>query len=329
MLRFAIYSLTGLIVSGLVVVTALFLATAGDNRVAATVVDDPNLAAFEINGIRLHGEHSGARGAPVIIALHGGPGGDYAGLLPLRALEDRFQVVFYDQRGAGLSERVPADALSLDQYLQELDTIAARFSPDAPVILIGHSWGAMLASAYLAAYPDRVDRAVLMEPGYLNSADFAVWQAQADQIMSGFNFLRSSVWNGFRAAHVDGPDAAASRDFLIGEMVRGFADHADNPYTCPDKSWAQPAWRFGALASDTARNMPAFELNRLVAEPVATAPVLLIAGACNSWIGQDLQRRNLAYFANATVRVIPDAGHAMLTDNPTATLAEIRAFLDE
>ena len=166
----------------------------------------------------------------------------------------------------------------------------------------------MLASAYLAAHPDRVDRAILTEPGYLNAADFAAWQARADQIMTGFGFLRSSVWNGFRAAHVDGPDEAAARDFLIGEMVGVFADHTHNPYTCAGQNWNQPAWRFGALASDTARNIPAAELGRLVAIPPAAHPVLPMAGACNTWIGAELQARNRAYFADARLRVIPDAG---------------------
>ena len=37
------------------------------------------------------------------------------------------------------------------------------------VNLVGHSWGAMLASAYLGQYPEKVDHAVLAEPGFLTS----------------------------------------------------------------------------------------------------------------------------------------------------------------
>src|SRR5688572_29141984 len=76
------------------------------NLVPKTVVDDPTLPAIAINGTRLHSEAFGEPTDPIIVVLHGGPGSDYRGLLPLRALaEDGYRVVFWDQRGAGLSQR--------------------------------------------------------------------------------------------------------------------------------------------------------------------------------------------------------------------------------
>ena len=44
--------------------------------VAPTVDDDHSLPALDINGTRLHVESVGPAGAPVILFLHGGPGGD-------------------------------------------------------------------------------------------------------------------------------------------------------------------------------------------------------------------------------------------------------------
>ncbi len=167
-----------------------------------------------------------------------------------------------------------------------------------------------------------------MEPGYLNAAGFVAWNARADGIMSGIGFLQASIWNGFRAAHVSGPDAAASDDFLIGEMAAGFANHPDNPYHCPDQPFSMPSWRFGATASKAARGFTEAELGRLVATRPAGAPVLLVAGACNSWIGEERQRAHLPMFAGARLAVIPESGHAMLTYNPAATLANIRRFLE-
>ncbi len=136
---------------------ALFVATSGEHAVPSTVVDDATLPAIEINGLRLHAEVQGPPDAPVTIVLHGGPGGDYVGLLPLKALADKHRVVFYDQRGAGLSQRVPAETLMLDTYIQELAGVIAHYSPNRSVTLIGHSWGAMLASAYMAPIPSRLN----------------------------------------------------------------------------------------------------------------------------------------------------------------------------
>ena len=76
------------------------------NLVPRTVTEDPTLPQIPINGTRLHAEAFGDPAAPTVIALHGGPGGDYRGMLDLRALaDDGYHVVFWDNRGAGLSQR--------------------------------------------------------------------------------------------------------------------------------------------------------------------------------------------------------------------------------
>src|SRR5262245_60802661 len=75
------------------------------NLVPRTVTEDPTLSQIEINGAHLHAEAFGDPNAPTVIVLHGGPGSDYRCLLPLQALAgDGYRVVFWDQRGAGLSE---------------------------------------------------------------------------------------------------------------------------------------------------------------------------------------------------------------------------------
>ena len=122
------------------VVGTLFVATRGDYPVAALVTEDDTLPSQEIAGVRLHMRTlDGPPSAQSIVVLHGGAGGDFRSLLGLSALSDTHRVVFYDQRGAGLSERVPAEDLTLGGYLEELDAIIARTSPDRPVVLIGHS----------------------------------------------------------------------------------------------------------------------------------------------------------------------------------------------
>ena len=150
---------------------SLYVGTRGDYPVARLVTDDPTLPSETIAGVQLHMRvHEGPADAPAIIVLHGGPGGDFRSLTALARFSDEFTVVFYDQRGAGLSERVPAEMLTLDGYLAELNAIVDAVSPDAPPILIGHSWGAMLATAYLGQNPGGAQAAVLIEPGYLDGA---------------------------------------------------------------------------------------------------------------------------------------------------------------
>lgn len=308
---------------------ALFVATRGDYPVAALVTDDDTLPSQEIAGVRLHMRiDEGPPDARTIVVLHGGAGGDFRSLLALRALADTHRVVFYDQRGAGLSERVPAEQLTLDGYLAELNEVIALTSPHSPVVLISHSWGAMLAVAYLGEHPNRVARAILIEPGYLDAEGTLAWEDRAAGYMSGARYLWQAILNGFRAAHVTRPDAQASNDFLIGRMVEVFANHPDNPYHCGD-GYTAPTWRFGALASAEWRDAPDNHLDRIARGTRYPGPVLFLAGGCNDWTGAPLQSRHAALFADARLEIVPEAGHDVIWENPGAALPVIRAFLDD
>ena len=83
----------GKIVLGLIaVLVALFglgyVLTIGDYTVPETVAQDPSLPHTTIDGYTYHGETYGDPANPVVINLHGGPGGDYRSNLALQALAD-------------------------------------------------------------------------------------------------------------------------------------------------------------------------------------------------------------------------------------------------
>lgn len=328
-MSYVFIGLGAVVALAVMMIAGLWLATRGDYTVPATVTDNADLPAREILGIRLHAEGFGPETGPVAIVLHGGPGGDFRSLLPLAALaEDGFRVQFYDQRGAGLSERVPDTALTLAGHLAELDAFASAVSPDAPVILIGHSWGAMLASAYLGKHPGRVAKAVLIEPGFLSAREADAFLARMNGMTRSPAILWTMLVSGFRAQHVTGGDAEASRDFLYGQVVQAFASHRDNPYHCPGQTFDSPAWRFGARASRAVLAQASrADLDSLGAVSGFAGPVLLMSGGCNDWIGAPLQKQHVGLFADARHTEIPDAGHDVIDDQPAAALAAIRGFL--
>ena len=300
--------------------------THASRDVPATVADDPDLPRVEVNGTMFHAEVHGDDTDPVVVVLHGGPGGDYRSLLVLIDLADHHRVVFFDQRGAGLSARVPVGELTAATALADLDAIVDHYSPDAPVTLVGHSWGATLAAGYLRHRPDRVSAAVLAEPGYLDPTEYEAWRERYDQLMSGWSYTRLAVAAGFAAQRVNGPDEQASGDYLVGRRILpAFVNHPDNPYHRPDRPYDAPSWRWGRVAGDVLSG-------ETFADTVGSGapyrgPVLFLAGACNTWIGESLQTRHAEAYPNASVVVIPDAGHDMFWDNPTDSVTAIRRFL--
>jgi len=92
---------------------------------------------------------------PLIINLHGGPGG-YSGIdikLMGPALEDEFLVAYLDQRGCGKSRDCrDTSMLTVDQYVIDLDlvidSLQIRYAKEK-VHLMGTSWGGMYGFLYL------------------------------------------------------------------------------------------------------------------------------------------------------------------------------------
>jgi proline iminopeptidase len=135
----------------------------------------PSESRIPVGRASLYGRAIG-QGQPVIV-LHGGPDFDHGYLLPdLDRLEDGFHLVYYDQRGRGRSaENVRPEDVTLRSDLDDLDRVRQHFRLDA-ALLLGHSWGAVLALEYALRYPTRVAHLILMNPAPASAADVAVFR---------------------------------------------------------------------------------------------------------------------------------------------------------
>ena len=77
------------------------------------------------------------------------------------------RVFALDHRGHGLSQGQRGHAERLTVLLDDLDRViteARAGAPQLPLVLVGHSWGGLLAIAYALEHPDRVDRLVVSAP---------------------------------------------------------------------------------------------------------------------------------------------------------------------
>lgn len=323
---FAVLLTLGLLGLGLLVtVMGLLAATRTPPEVPRTVLDDAARPRLRGAGVTLHGRVLGPQGAPLVIALHGGPGSDHRSLQGLEALTDSHRVLVFDQRGAGLSERVAAERLGIEAHLADLDQLITDHAQGAPVALLGHSMGAALAVAYLGYRPERIARAVLIEPGFLDPAGYEAFEARRRRLARSPRVIWAGIVAGFRARGVTG-DPHAARDSILGAAVHAFANHPRNPYHCGE-GYTAPSWRFGGLASDTFWADVTPTLDAIAAGLGYQGPVLFMAGACNSWIGPELQRAHAARFADARLETVPNAGHDVIWDQPAEALRRIRAFL--
>ncbi|WP_354191499.1 alpha/beta hydrolase [Arthrobacter sp. UYCu712] len=105
---------------------------------------------------------------PAVVILHGLAGSGREFLPSAHALSGR-KVVLVDQRGHGLSTRLPLDT-SREAFVRDVVAVIDR-EASSPVHLVGHSMGAHTAMIAAAAHPDLVWTLVLLECGERSGSD--------------------------------------------------------------------------------------------------------------------------------------------------------------
>lgn len=98
---------------------------------------------------------------PVLVCHPGGPGYSSRYFADMTGLGEHFTLVMVNPRGSEGSDP-PEDvrAYRIEDYVSDLDELREDLGLER-MLLLGHSHGGVVASAYAAAHPDRVERLVL------------------------------------------------------------------------------------------------------------------------------------------------------------------------
>ena len=132
------------------------------------------MAEVVANGVRLHVQRLGAApGRPTVVFVHGLVMDNLSSwyFTVAGALSARAEVILYDLRGHGRSER-PAQGYGLADMVADLDALLDALDVGGPVILVGNSFGGLLALVYAIARGDRVAGLVLVD-AHLGDEGFA------------------------------------------------------------------------------------------------------------------------------------------------------------
>jgi proline iminopeptidase len=116
------------------------------------------------NGVSIYYRTLGS-GVPLLL-LHGGPGADHSDFLPaLQPLSRCCQLVLIDERGSGRSERLKdPKGYTLSGMVKDIECVRQHLKL-AQLVVLGHSFGGILAQAYAARHPNRILGLVLAGTG--------------------------------------------------------------------------------------------------------------------------------------------------------------------
>jgi len=123
---------------------------------------EPGVRLFvDIEGPGLVPQGASMHEKPTLLLLHGGPGYDHSGFKPaFSRLADIAQIVYYDHRGHGRSDRRPRDEWTLDTFADDVVRLCDALGITRPIVL-GQSFGGFVAQRYIARHPTHASRVVL------------------------------------------------------------------------------------------------------------------------------------------------------------------------
>ncbi len=235
-------------------------------------------------------------GAPVVCvhgaASHAGRFRELAAGLP------GHHVVAVDLRGHGRSTwQAPWTA---ETHLADLLETADSLGIGAAT-WVGHSFGGRLVAALAARSPDRVERAVLLDPAMQIEPEVATERAEGLRADVSF----ASPDEAIDARLGDGTLHTTPRSTLEEEA----AAHLEQG---DDGRWR---WRYSPASLIAAWSEMASP-----APPWPGCPTLVVVGA-RSWIANDVPR--LPHISTVSV----PGGHTVLWDDPVETIDAVAAFL--
>lgn len=134
----------------------------------ATLANAQTSKEITVFGQKIHYVEAGS--GPTVILLHGLGGSTPVWQFNVAALAEKYHVVVPDQIGFGKSDK-PLVNYRIRTYVDFLDQFCKQLGIER-ASLVGNSMGGWIAAAFTAAFPDRVDRLVLVDAaGYAPPKD--------------------------------------------------------------------------------------------------------------------------------------------------------------
>ncbi len=274
-----------------------------------------------------------------VIYLHGGPGGHITdhdiGIFSSFA-DSGYDVYLYDQAGSGQSARsADIEQYTVHRHIEDLDAIIQKIGTQK-IMLIGQSWGAILATLFATAHADKIDKLILTSPGPVYpvhpeltkisppgsiqlKAPF--YSNQQGNTMAGNIRTKAMVFFATKlgvkiATDKEADNFANYQGFLVNRST--VCDTINIPPIETGSGFYAQVMTFNDLLK-TSDPRPA--IRRL------NIPVLVLKGTCDNqpW---GYTKEYLDLFTHSEIAIIPGAGHFISVEQPQLYTKTILSFLN-
>jgi len=255
-----------------------------------------------------------------ILVVHGFRG-DHHGLLRVADQLPDMRLIMPDLPGFGSSAAFTDAEHSVERYGRFIANFMKALDLGPDTVLLGHSFGSIVASHYVAAHPGTVSELILVNPiaapalegpkGLMTKLAVLYYEAAARLPRRlGQGLLRSQL-----IVRVMSETMAKTRDKQLRRFVH--AQHSSYFSAFADRESLLEAFKasVGSNVAEVARSL--------------TLPVLLIAGEKDEIATLPDQHTLLALLPDARLDVIPGVGHLIHYETPEPAAGFIRRFLKD
>lgn len=273
-----------------------------------------------------------------IIYLHGGPGGHITerNIQDLSPLADSgYNVYLYDQVGSGQSARLNnINEYTVERHIKDLNEIIKKIGAQK-VILIGQSWGAILATLFGVDYADKIDKLILTSPGPIypiNKNLSNIQQPDSIHLHNPFytNAEGNAIANNIRTKAMAYFATTFGSKIATDEEADNFETYlsyeVNRSTVCNTANILKEEAGDGFYANVmTYRSLTQIKNERSKIKKL-TISVLIVKGECDNqkW---GFTNEYLQLFKNHQLVVIPNAGHFIYVEQPQLYINSIQKFL--
>lgn len=283
---------------------------------------------INVGDAELYVEEEG-KGTPLIL-INGGPGGTHHYFHPWFSLAKKYaRVIYYDQRGCGLSDFEPGEeGYSVQQAVDDLDAIRQALNIDKWVLL-GYSYGGFLAQFYTISHPENVAGLILM--GASTGMDVDTGKSRQEQFKSEeekarLKEIRSELQPMFKQKNLTREkymQLMLYNNYINGDWKR---QHFYKPSPERLSQFALYEWvndvDFNGIMNRSMGKVDltgAFENNPI--------PTLILEGKWDLTWGKEKPQILKENHPKARMILFEDAGHAIYNEKPERFFTVLRDFI--
>ncbi|MFQ5521810.1 MAG: alpha/beta fold hydrolase [Candidatus Methylomirabilia bacterium] len=264
-----------------------------------------------VNGLKFHYIEWGAPPAPTLVLLHGFTGHARTWDHFAESAADRFRVLTLDQRGHGDSDWAPDADYGATSMAGDLEAFVDALCPGR-FSLLGLSMGGRVSIVYAGAHPERVERLILVDIG----PDIAPEGMR--RILTTVSTVPEELESEEQAYQLLRAADPRYSEPLLRHRVKHSLTRLPN---------GKLAWKYDKALRDRAgrggRDLPNLwpDLARIA------CPTLIIRGAESDVLSPHTAKRMLETIKEARLVEVPEAGHAVVGDQPETFAQVARDFL--